>query len=472
MNEKCCQYVSLICILCLLCTLFTGCSGDHTGSDKEIQWSIYDASEDAPFLPKNIFSEDMFISGITPSEKEEYCLKITEETDTGSFVLKGEYGKCYEVKIPAGVPKVYSARFGFDPRTKAVGEYYVDSILYTSSGAIKEVSFMYTCRRREEYLLIYTGSSEPISIAERSILTETDTKGPWYVPKAVGGIGSNGTLGNVNWTAEEVVNNLYEPVREKYPDYITRTVIGKDQSGQHDMYGYVYEPKGFEATLFLTGGMHASEEIGYFALAKTMQLIADASPEDTLLYTLRQKVRFVVVPIINVWGASLPHNDSAEFPHRFLRFNSSLVDLNRDFGDLSQQESKNVISFFEQYADETDILMDFHVAKDAGISLWYNFINYSENSVSNYKTVNHMYHRYLEQGFASEYTDLSMVPGSYAKGNQYLEGRIWNEYAVPTITVEYVDNENFPATYSSECMTVAVETYLNFIIQNALFFLQ
>lgn len=70
--------------------------------------------------------------------------------------------------------------------------------------------------------------------------------------------------------------------------------------------------------------------------------------------------------------------------------------------------------------------------------------------------------------------DLRKIPDSYVKGSQYLEGRIWNEFGVPTITVEYVTTaaSDFPDGKSSEGVTLAVETQMNFIIQNALFFLQ
>ena len=69
-------------------------------------------------------------------------------------------------------------------------------------------------------------------------------------------------------------------------------------------------------------------------------------------------------------------------------------------------------------------------------------------------------------------TTVPTVPGSYVKGNQYFEGRIWNQFGVPTITVEYLTTQNFPAPYSDACMTLAVETYINFIIQNGLFYIQ
>ena len=464
--------VACLLILALSVFLLGGCSKTPAPTEPvQIDWATYNASGDEPFLPKDIYTAQMYVPGIL-MDGQQTSIQITDHTDIGAFVLKGEYGKCYEVKIPAGVPHVYAVHTITDPRTAQVGDswYFTeDSTLANATETDMETAFMYTCRKQEEYLIVSTGTANPVYIGQRSILEQEDTADAWYIPEPVGGIGREPTLGDILWTSEEVLNNLYEPVRERYPDYITRRVIGKDQTGQYDMYGYVYTPKNYETTMFLTGGMHADEEIGYFSLAKIMQMIADAKPEDQLLYTLRHKVRFVVVPMINVWSVSQHKSGLAKSQ---LRYNSGGVDLNRDFGDLSQAESKNVLNWFAQYAEETDIAMDFHIAETKNISMWFNFINYTDNAVVNYKTTNHFYHRYRELGFAKENTSLSHVPGSYTKSDKYIEGRLWNEYGVPTITVEFVNNGNFPIAYSSECMTIAVETYLNFIIQNALFYLQ
>jgi len=326
----------------------------------------------------------------------------------------------------------------------------------------EEVCFMYNCRTydKNEYLVIYTGTTTPIYIGERTIIAQADTQDSWYIPESVGSI----TTTQRNWTSEEFVNNLYEPVRQRYPDYITRSNIGKDATGKYDMYCYVYAPENYETTIFLNGGTHGDEGVGYFALAKCMQLIADATPEDHLLYTLRQKVRFVVIPIVNVWSVSNSHT----------RANGKGQDLNRDYKNLTQQETKNVMACFAQYAKDVAVAMDFHIANatPANAAVYFNFINYSDNAVANYKTTNHMYHRYKELGYGGTMKDLSKVPGSYTKGSQYFEGRIWNQYGIPTITVEFLTTQNFPKEYTDNCMTLAVETYMNFIIQNGLFYLQ
>ena len=466
--------LSMMLALMMPLHILSGCSGTPEESTlaketvpADYQWATYYGAEDEPFLPKDIFTQDMYVAGFTTGAANCGRVERTDREDTGAFVLKGEFGKCYEVKVPAGTQRVLAIKLSADPTQAAVGQtfYYADDALCDKDAVTEETAFMYTCRKQNEYLMICTNSSDPIYIGQRTILQDTDITGDqWWTPaEKVGSISNDCTYGNFLWSADTVLNELYEPVRQRHPDYITRQVIGKDQSGKYDMYAYIYAPEHYETTMFLNGGTHGDEQTAYFSLAKVMELITDAKPEDNLLYTLRHKVRFVVVPILNVWSASETH----------VRANSTNQDLNRDFGNLTQQESKNLMAFFEKYAGEARILMDFHIAASSKVDVYFNFINYSDNAVANYKSTNHMYHRYMELGYAQKTTDLSKVPGSYVKSDKYLEGRIWNSYGVPTITVEYVTStgHGFPEASSSEAMTVAVETQMNFIIQNALFFL-
>lgn len=432
----------------------------ETPQEPEPTWAKYDASGDAAFLPKDVFSSASYVTGLSLADG---FINATGNAADGVFLLEAQWGKCYEFKIPAGTPRVKVFRFTSDPRTMEVGESQTCTVVKDTAETASGVNFMYTCRVEwGEYVAIETGASTPFYIGERSIIAEADTADAWYIPEMVGSLLEDGAWGDLAWSAEEFVDNLYEPLRARYPDYITRTDIGKDASGEYTMYCYEYAPKDYKSTIFLAGGIHSDEGVGYFSLAKIMQLIAEAKPEDTLLYTLRQNVRFVVIPIINVWGVSNGHP----------RANSNGQDLNRDFIDLSQQESKNVIACFEKYAETVDVAMDFHISQNSSNELWFNFINYSDNAVVNFKTTNHLYHRYLELGYTDKITGLGKLPGSYVKGSQYLEGVLWNRFGVPTITVEMTTNWRTPREYSADGMTIAVETYINFIIQNALFFLQ
>ncbi len=432
----------------------------------------YRFEEDGPFLPREIFSEALYCHDLAPMEGEETISVIHTTGTGGAFVLPGEFAKCYEVKFTPEAKVITAMYTTRDPRTLAEGETVEGTKVKCEFDS--QNRFMYVCRSEEEYLLVFVSEkAAPISIGQRTILQETDTVGDWFIPNPVGSITDpDGTFGNYHWTAQQVVDNLYEPYRAKYPTYISRTHLGKDQTGQYDMYGYVYTPEHYKATFFLTGGVHGNEESAYYSLAKLMQLICDAGEEDALLHTVRQNVRFVVVPVVNVWGVSNSYDKSDKEERKRLRRNGEDVDLNRDFGDVTQQETKNVLAFFQQFADSVDFAVDFHNSGKENCSLWYNFINNAVNSQVNYKVTNHMYHRLMELGLCEKVPNIEKIPGGYYKSSKYLEGRIWNEFGVPTITVEHVINSTFPQRFSEQCLTLGVETYGNFIIQNALFYIQ
>ena len=459
----------------------------------------YYIEEDAPFLPKDIFSADLYCADLAPvitvknittvTTVKTLAAETTETTENteateetvavkrvpgagGAYVLPGEYGKCYEVKFPKEAKVLTALSVTQDPRQLAEGE-KLDGVKAECDFDTQE-RFMYVCRSAGEFLVICVGEqAAPVAVLERTILQDTDTAGDWFFPAPVGSLTDpDGTFGNYQWTAQQVMDNLYEPYRAKYPDYITRTHLGKDQSGQYDMYGYVFAPETYKTTFFLTGGVHSNEESAYFSLAKLMQLVCDATEESDPFYALRQNVRFVVVPVVNVWGVSQDHDRAKVEERKRIRRNSENVDLNRDFGDATQQETKNVLAFFRQFADTVDFAMDFHNSNSENYPMWYNFINYAVNSQVNYKVTNHMYHRLMELGICEKVPNIGKLPGKYFKSSMYLEGRIWNEFGVPTITVEHVTNSKFPDRNSSEGFTLGVETYGNFLIQNALFFIQ
>lgn len=433
---------------------------------------LYRMEEDSPFLPKNIFSEDMYCSDLTPIITEKAVSVKLVQGKGGAFVLSGKFGKCYEVKFSKEAKVIVAMQVSRDPRQLTEGE-TLEGIMMDCDFDSQDC-FMYVCRSESDFLVIcVSDKAAPIYIGERTILQDTDTDTDWFVPSSAGSLTDpDGTYGNYQWTSQQVFENLYEPYRTKYPNYISRTHLGKDQTGQYDMYGYVYTPETYKTTFFLTGGVHANEESAYYSLSKLMQLISDATEEDTLFYTIRQNVRFVVVPIVNVWGVSQDHDRSKKEERQRIRHNGENVDLNRDFGDVTQQETKNVLTFFRQFADTVDFAMDFHNSAKENCSIWYNFINYAVNSQVNYKVTNHMYHRLMELGLCEKVPNIEKIPGRYFKSSKYLEGRIWNEFGVPTITVEHVTNTTFPDAQSDKGFTLGVETYGNFLIQNALFFIQ
>lgn len=147
-------------------------------------------------------------------------------------------------------------------------------------------------------------------------------------------------------TYEEIMT-AWENLRQKYPNYITRTLLGKDTSGTLDMYRYDFKPEIVLLSGSVQSGMnkiytkddypivimdaciHGAERPCAKALLNLMELIADAK-DYSILGWMRNNIHFVIVPIANPWGYK---NNS--------RTNVNHVDINRNFEPLWEHGSSD-----------------------------------------------------------------------------------------------------------------------------------
>lgn len=163
----------------------------------------------------------------------------------------------------------------------------------------------------------------------------------------------------VNLTYDQLIIQCYEPMRTEMPYYITRQVIGRDQSDTYDIYAYTFEPDRYEQVIYLQSGVHPYEALGYVALARLMQKIAHAKSTDTVAAYLRFNCKIVVVPVVNVWGVmqSLASRTNK---------NSAGIDLNTDVMTLTQAENIAVTTFFESLNtnEPVSFAFDLHTTRN------------------------------------------------------------------------------------------------------------
>ncbi len=438
---------------------------------------------DPLFIKRDIYSDALYEEGILPCKDTETFVIRDGAEDERSIVLPMEYGKCYELRFSA-CRRLRIAAADEDPRALSAGERMSASEIRFVEGTPKGAdlgSLVYIPKKEREFLVIDTGAVEnaPLCIYEQVILADGDTEGPWYKPARVGDfLGNADSFADYRWTSDEIYENLYEPLRAAYPDYIKREHIGKDQSGTFDMYCYLFEPKDYEQTVFLSAGMHANEEDAYFALAYFMGEVANANGADAQLHYLRERVRFVVIPLINVWGVNRTH--LLEKPNWSIRYNSTETDLNRDFEERTQAETKNVCAVLEKYGESITFGIDFHTTpNDNGSDLFFNFNLGTENAAANFEVTNHIYHRMTEEGMiaakrpllvpsSSAYGTLSAVDGEYS-ASRTLQAYLWNEHGISPITVEYMSftSGESPAKGSADGLSMAVEILGCFVMKNS-----
>ncbi|WP_158233707.1 M14 family metallopeptidase [Sporosarcina sp. P21c] len=124
-------------------------------------------------------------------------------------------------------------------------------------------------------------------------------------------------------TAENYLNDLFEPLRAANPNYITRKNLGKDQSGLYDVWRYDWTPEKYEKTIIVTAGLHGSEIQGVLSLYLFMKEVCENWKNDAQLAYIRNKVRVISIPMVNPWGLS-------QLPTK-KRENSNGVNINRNF---------------------------------------------------------------------------------------------------------------------------------------------
>ena len=141
-----------------------------------------------------------------------------------------------------------------------------------------------------------------------------------YTPKTV-----NGTDFTEATTMAQDVYDKYDELMAEYPDFITRELLGQDQSNTFPIYKYEIKPPAFSLRkklpkVILNSGLHGAKP-GYGDY-KTMVFALYFFIKDVMenLHDVKYNTHFVIVPIANPWGF-----DNNE------RTNSRGVDLNRNF---------------------------------------------------------------------------------------------------------------------------------------------
>ncbi len=303
-------------------------------------------------------------------------------------------------------------------------------------------------------------------------------------PSARGGTNS---FANISMSSDDIIDELYEPLRAAHPDNITRENIGKDATGTYDMWTYTFTPEEYEYTVFILGGTHGINEAqGYMGLARLMQLVWDDDERgsDKHLNSLREKVRFIVVPIVNVWDVSQYANGGA----RYSPNNGNNVNLNRNWLlSEPEQEVKNIKAVLAKYKDEIDFAYDFHTDPE-GFPAWgsylliypngiYDFFSDRLKEVCDYLDNKNFVSKGIQIKKAFRGDDLNYPAGShldvntnpnYARQNLSSSSTsvMWSEFGIPAATPEHGSCKFGDRVFcGSDDMTAAVELYANMILQ-------
>lgn len=260
--------------------------------------------------------------------------------------------------------------------------------------------------------------------------------------------------------SEEIINKFYEPLRRAYPKNISRTMIGTDTSGQYPMWLYDFSPEHYEACVFLQSGVHPIETEGYLGLARIMEMIAKNE-----LPALHSNVRFLVIPVVSVYGVSQKAQADSivkryDIPHNFLGINS-----NRDCYERRLKETQNVLAVIEKNKSVINFGFDLHTTTTEE---WGDYLTvYPDdlphrrefvqlNNLLRARNIKGRKERIVYSGNSSGYPTGSNS-ASYAS-------YITEELGIPMCTLEHSDFVFDRSLGTSVAITRAVELYLNHIM--------
>lgn len=232
-------------------------------------------------------------------------------------------------------------------------------------------------RSEKHYVVKYNDNYEK-TVKKRNLIV------PPYMPdinKVIASVPNNKTS---VMSYDEIVS-AWDSLQKKYPNYISKTNLGKETSGSLDMYRYDFVPEivSLEASVqdginkiytkndypivIMGACIHGAERPCAKALLNLMTLIADAK-DYSIFGWLRNNIHFVIIPLENPWGYK---NNK--------RTNVNQVDLNRNFepfwekGDstieneryrgtspLSEKEAQYIDSILSKCADRAICYYSFH----------------------------------------------------------------------------------------------------------------
>lgn len=274
----------------------------------------------------------------------------------------------------------------------------------------------------------------------------------------------------------------YDALVSAYPAFVTKQTLGYDASNTIEMYSYTFTPKYYKQCIYLQAGVHGWEPDPVFALAEIMYLICNSYGSESLSPTIinnnvlkyiRGNVKIVVVPVVNPWGFN-NRADCGIDKRQQAQNNYNGVQLNSAWnGD--EPECVYVRNIISSISSELSFAIDMHstVWTDSltRYGCFYGGVNRNaENVPTIYRTYEWLYEFYNVKypSIVQGATVPNPTSGGYASVG-YMTGTfnswIYTTYNVQASTMEFSDHVWTSALHTSVALSVAVNMYLNQILQ-------
>lgn len=278
----------------------------------------------------------------------------------------------------------------------------------------------------------------------------------------------------------------YDELVTAYPGYIKKKELGFDASGTIPMYAYTLEPKYPTQSIYLQAGVHGWEPDPIFALVMITTLIANAygttngdglKVDDNALKFIRENVKITIVPCVNPYGFN-NRADCGIDKKAQAQNNSKGINLNGAWNSNNSNaaEAIAVRTLIESIKDELSFAIDMHsTVWEDSLSRYGCFhagVNEGAASLLTvFKTYEWLYKFYdikypsIVQGVSvpnplgDGYASIGTMTGVFSSW-------IYSTYGIESTTMEFADHVWTPELHTSVAMSVAVNMYLNQIIQH------
>lgn len=131
-----------------------------------------------------------------------------------------------------------------------------------------------------------------------------------------------GSLINVFSATQVEYMNLWDSLVADYPEWVTKSVLGYDQSGEYPIHLLDFKPPYTKNTLVVFCGTHGNEVYISYLVYLFMRQVGSRWKTSRHLERIRNSTRILLIPIVNPWGTYQSPNT---------RQNSRSVDINRNW---------------------------------------------------------------------------------------------------------------------------------------------
>lgn len=190
-----------------------------------------------------------------------------------------------------------------------------------------------------------------------------------------------------NMTTDQFLSLKYDGYVSNPPDGITVTKksIGKDSTGQYDIWEYDFKPANPKRKILLASGEHAYEITAQFGLAHLIDHIYRIKDNSAFAY-IRKNVDVKVVPIFNPWGCNQYPRTYGVYgginPERNFNYNglweqfTSSGDTWNKKGDYPFQTGETrVMAEWQMSNQDADYFLNCHTSEDnSAYDLWVDYM--------------------------------------------------------------------------------------------------